>query len=149
MATIATTSAVRYPVSTICVMPRSVPAYHSRMARLVVKITSGPEALERCNQGWAVATAALASGVEVSVWLTGDAVRFATPHFAATVTLAGAQPFEDAVAMVLDEGTLTTCTQCLGRRGLTGEDLLPGVRIAGSASFVEEIMGDDTRALVY
>ena len=119
------------------------------MARLVVKITSGPEALERCNQGWAVATAALAAGVPVSVWLTGEAVRFATPHFAATLTLAGAQPFEEAVAMVLDEGSLTACTQCLGRRGLTAEDLLPGVRIAGSVSFVDEVMADETRALVY
>ena len=55
------------------------------MTRLVIKITSGAEALERCNQGWTVATMALAAGVDVSVWLTGDAVRFAVPGYAETV----------------------------------------------------------------
>jgi predicted peroxiredoxin len=49
----------------------------------------------------------------------------------------------------LAEGGLTACTQCLQRRGLTQDDLLAGVRIAGSAAFVEEILGDDVRALVY
>ena len=46
----------------------------------------GVEALERCNQGWTVASTALASGVPTSVWLTGDAVRFAVPGYAATQT---------------------------------------------------------------
>ena len=119
------------------------------MSRLVVKITSGPEALERCNQGWTVATAALAAGVEVSVWLTGEAVRFATPGYAATISLEGAQPFEDAVAMVRADGQLTACTQCLARRSLTADDLLPGVRIAGAVAFVDEVMADDARSLVY
>lgn len=119
------------------------------MTRLVVKITTAATDLERCNQGWNVATTALAAGATVSVWLTGDAVRFATPGFAAGLHLDGAQPFETAVETVLSEGTVTACTQCLGRRGLTQTDLLPRVRIAGSAAFVEEILGDDVRALVY
>ncbi len=119
------------------------------MSRLVVKITSGPEALERCNQGWNVASAAIAAGVDVSVWLTGEAVRFATPGYAATVHLDGAQPFEDAVALVLADARLTACSQCLARRDLTAEALLPGVRIAGAMGFVDEIMAPDARALVY
>ena len=119
------------------------------MTRLVVKITTAAADLERCNQGWNVAATAIAAGAEVSVWLTGDAVRFATPGFAAGLHLEGAQPFETAVATVLSEGQLTACTQCLQRRGLGQADLLDGVRIAGSAAFVEEILSDDVRALVY
>ena len=119
------------------------------MTRLVVKITTADADLERCNQGWNVAATAIAAGADVSVWLTGDAVRFATPGFAAGLHLDGAQPFETAVSTVLAEGGLTACTQCLQRRGLTQDDLLAGVRIAGSAAFVEEILGDDVRALVY
>ena len=42
---------------------------------LVVKVTCGTEALERLNQGFTVAATALASGVEVSLWLTGDGWR--------------------------------------------------------------------------
>lgn len=116
---------------------------------MVVKITTADDELERCNQGWSVATAALAAGAEVSVWLTGEAVRFATPGFAADLRLLGAQPFETAVAAVLADGALTACTQCLGRRDLTQADLLPGVRIAGAVSFVEEVLADDVCALVY
>lgn len=117
--------------------------------RMVVKITTAGAELERCNQGWTVSTTGIAAGVDVSVWLTGEAVRFATPGFAAGLHLEGAQPFETAVATVLTEGTLTACTQCLNRRGLTQADLLPGVRIAGAAGFVEEVLADDVRALVY
>lgn len=119
------------------------------MTRLVIKITSGVEALERCNQGWTVATMAIASGVDVSVWLTGDAVRFALPGFAETVTLEGAQSFAAAVRTVLDEGTLTACSQCLGRRDLTAADLIEGTRIGGAAGFVEEVLEPDAKPLIY
>lgn len=119
------------------------------MTGLVLKIATATADIERCNQGWTVATAAIAAGVEVSVWLTGDAVRFATPGYAASLHLDGAQPFEQMVATVLTDGALTACTQCLGRRGLTESDLLAGVRVAGASTFVEEVLRDDVRALVY
>ncbi len=119
------------------------------MTRLVIKIASGTEALERCNQGWTVATMAMASGVDVSVWLTGDAVRFAVPGFAETVVLEGAQPFAVAVQAVLEGALLTACSQCLARRDLSATDLFAGVRIGGAAGFVEEIVAPDAKALVY
>jgi predicted peroxiredoxin len=50
---------------------------------------------------------------------------------------------------VLGAGTLTVCTQCAARRELTQDALLPGVRIAGSASFVAEALQDGVQALVY
>ena len=49
-------------------------------ASLVVKVTCGTEALERLNQGFTVAATALAAGVEVSLWLTGDATRTDAPR---------------------------------------------------------------------
>lgn len=119
------------------------------MTRLVVKITTAAADLERCNQGWTVATMGIAAGASVSVWLTGDAVRFATPGFAASLRLEGAQPFEVAVATLLADGTVTACSQCLERRGIGPSDVMDGVRIAGAAGFVEEILTDGTQALVY
>ena len=44
---------------------------------------------------------------------------------------------------------MTLCTQCAARRGITAGDVLPGVRIAGAAVFVEEAVGDGAQALVY
>ena len=37
---------------------------------------------------------------------------------------------------------------CL-RRGLTQDDFVPGIRIAGAALFVEECLTGDSQALVY
>ena len=50
---------------------------------------------------------------------------------------------------MLAEGTLTVCTQCAARRGLTAADLLPGVRLAGAATFVDEILAEGAQAVVY
>ena len=121
----------------------------ARPRPLVVKITCGAEAPERANQGWTVAAMGLAAGASVTVWLTGEAVWFATPDGAADLGLAHATPLADLRATVLAGGTLTVCTQCAVRRGITEDAVLDGVRIAGSASFVEEVLGDETQALVY
>ena len=50
---------------------------------------------------------------------------------------------------VLTSGTVTLCTQCAARRGITESDVLPGVRLAGAAAFVEEALADGMQALVY
>lgn len=117
--------------------------------RLVVKCTSGGEAAERCNQAFTVAATALSSGVAVSLWLTGEAAWLGVPGRAALVALPLAVPLEDLLASVLDAGTVTVCSQCAARRSMGEDDVLPGVRIAGSALFVEEILTPGTQALVY
>jgi len=50
---------------------------------------------------------------------------------------------------VLAEGRVTVCTQCAARRGIGPGDVLPGVRIAGASTFVEEILAEGAQALVY
>lgn len=118
-------------------------------ARLILKITCGPEALERLNQGLTVAATALASGVEVSLWLTGDATWMAVPGRAETLDLPHAAPLAELRDAVLGSGTLTVCGQCAARRDLTDADLVEGAQIRGAAAFVEEIMAPGTQALVY
>ena len=118
-------------------------------ARLVLKITCGPEALERLNQGLTVAATALASGVEVSLWLTGDATWMAVPGRAEALDLPHAAPLAELRDAVLGSGTLTLCGQCAARRDLTDADLVEGAQIRGAAAFVEEIMAPGTQALVY
>ena len=46
---------------------------------LVVKVTCGSDAPERCAQAFTVAATAVASGADVSLWLTGEASWFALP----------------------------------------------------------------------
>lgn len=119
------------------------------VASLVVKATAGADAPERCAQAFTVAATALAAGARVSLWLTGESTWFAVPGRAAEFTLPHAAPLTDLLDAVLAGGTVTVCTQCAARRDITGADVLPGVRIAGAAAFVEETLADGARALVY
>jgi predicted peroxiredoxin len=96
-----------------------------------------------------VAATAVSAGIDVSLWLTGEAAWFAVPGRAAEFVLPHSAPLTDLLDAVLTDGTVTLCTQCAARRSLTQADLINGVRIAGAAMFVEEAMADDTQALVY
>jgi len=115
---------------------------------LVVKVTCGADDPERANQGLTVAATALSAGADVSLWLTGEGAwlgvagreGFTLPHAASAV---------DLVATVAAAGRVTVCTQCAARREIGETDLLPGVRIAGAAAFVEEALAPDAQALVY
>jgi predicted peroxiredoxin len=116
---------------------------------LVIKVTAGEDAPERCSQAFTVAATAVASGVAVSLWLTGESAWFALPGRAARFALPHAAPLNDLLDAILAGGTVTLCTQCAARREITGDQLLPGVRIAGAARFVEEVLADGAQALVY
>lgn len=119
------------------------------MRSLVIKTTSGADRPEACNQALTVAAAAVAAGAEVSLWLTGEAAWLALPGRADDVVLEHATPLGELLDVVLADGTVTLCTQCAVRRDITARDLLPGVRIAGAAVFVEETLRPDAQALVY
>jgi predicted peroxiredoxin len=116
---------------------------------LVVKVTAGADAPERCAQAFTVAATASAAGVAVSLWLTGESAWFALPGRAETFELPHSAPLADLLAAVLAAGTVTLCTQCAARRSIAAEGVLPGVRIAGAATFVEEALADGAQALVY
>jgi predicted peroxiredoxin len=117
--------------------------------KLVVKVTAGVDAPERCSQAFTVAATALSSGAQVSLWLTGESAWFALPDRAAEFELPHAAPLPDLLAALLAGGQVTLCTQCAARRDIEPDDVLPGIRIAGAATFVEEVLGEGTQAIVY
>ena len=120
------------------------------MARsLVVKVTAGAEAPERCAQAFTVAATGVAMGLTVSLWLTGESAWFALPGRAETFDLPHSAPLAELLGAVLAEGTVTLCTQCAARRAISAADVIAGVRIAGSAVFVQEATAEDAQALVY
>ena len=112
-----------------------------------MKLTAGADAPERCLQGLTVASVALASGAEVSLWLTGESVWLATPG--GELELPESPPASVLLEAVLAAGRVQVCTQCAARRGLTTDDLRPGAVIAGAGSFVEQSLAADVQALVY
>jgi predicted peroxiredoxin len=117
--------------------------------RLVIKSTTGMHDAEKTNLALTVAASAVAAGVDVSLWLTGESTWLAVPGRASELVLDQAAPAEDLFAAILEAGTVTVCTQCAARRGLTEADVIAGVRIAGAPKFVEEIMSPLTQAVVY
>ena len=119
------------------------------MKKLVVKAMSGTNDPERAAQAFTVAATALASGFSVSLWLTSEASYFALPGRCEEFELPHSAALDQLRDAILAGGTITLCTQCAVRRGITEADLIPGISIKGSASFVEEIMTDGTQALVY
>ena len=62
--------------------------------RLVVKVTCGAERAEAANQAVTVAATAVAAGVDVSLWLTGEASWWALPGRAEEFALPHAAPRE-------------------------------------------------------
>ena len=116
----------------------------------MVKATGGLDRPEAANQAFTVAAAAVAAGARVSLWLTGEASWFAR---AGTGGGPGARARHAAAP---------TCWTCSSRRAPSPcarsarhaaasaqTDLLPGVRIAGAAVFVEETLHPQAQALVY
>ncbi len=119
------------------------------MKKLVVKAMCGSDDPERAAQAFTVAATALASGFEVSLWLTSEASYFALPGRCEEFVLPHSAPLDQLRDAILTSATITLCTQCAARRGITQSDLISGITIKGSASFVEEIMADGVQALVY
>jgi len=119
------------------------------VAKLVVKVMAGSDDPERCAQAFTVASTALASGAEVSLWLTGEAAWFALPGKCEEFELPHSAKLADLRDAILAGGKITLCTQCAVRRGINDGDQIPGIVIAGAASFVEEILQPNVQALVY
>ena len=121
----------------------------SKSRQLIIKLTTGIESPERLSQAFTVAATAVASGAQVSLWLTGESTWLAVPGRAEEFSLPHAANLADLRDAVLTDGALTVCSQCATRRDLSETDLLPGTLIRGAAAFVEEVLADSAQALVY
>ena len=117
--------------------------------KLVVKVMAGANDPERCAQAFTVASTALASGAEVSLWLTGEAAWFALPGKCEEFELPHSAKLADLRDAILAGGKITLCTHCAVRRGINDGDQISGITIAGAASFVEEVLQPNVQALVY
>ena len=91
----------------------------------------------------------MASGADVTLWLTGDAAWLAVPGRAEQFELPLAAPLSEARDLVATEGSLVVCSQCAARREITEDALVPGARIAGAVVFAEQVLGEGVQALVY
>ncbi|HUH06889.1 MAG TPA: DsrE family protein [Egibacteraceae bacterium] len=116
---------------------------------LVIKITHSLDDPERAHIGCNVASVALASGVEVHLFLAVEGVHLARPGIPEQIEVAEAPPIADLLDAVYAAGSVVVCSPCATRRGLAAEDFRAGTQLAGSARFVELATGEGARPLVY
>ncbi len=113
----------------------------------MIKIACASVEEERCSTGLAVAAAAVAAGVDVSLWLASDAVWLAA---APDLRPEPIDPELDTLAAaVLGVAPVSVCARCADRRGITAEALQPGAEIAGATAYVAAVTRPDVQALVY
>lgn len=116
---------------------------------MVVKVTHSLDDPERSHIACNVATVALASGLEVFVFLALEGVHLARPEIPAQVEVTEAPPIGDLLDALYAGASVTVCTPCATRRGLGANDFRPGTQLAGSARFVELASAEGATALVY
>ena len=120
------------------------------MARsVVIKVTHALDDPERAHIGCNVAAVALASGLDVHLFLAIEGVRLAQPGVPGQVEVADAPPIGDLLDAIYASGTVTVCTPCATRRNLGADDFREGTQMAGSARFVELATAEGAQALVY
>jgi predicted peroxiredoxin len=116
---------------------------------LVIKVTNALNDPERAHLGCNVAAVALASGLQVHLFLAVEGVQLARPEVAEQLKVPDAPPITDLLDAIYAGGTVTVCTPCAIRRDLGEDDFRGGTIMAGSAQFVALLSADDTTGLVY
>lgn len=116
---------------------------------LVVKVTHALDDPERAHIGCNVAAVAVASGVDVHLFLAVEGVGLAQESVALQLEVAEAPPITDLLDALYAAGSVIVCTPCATRRGLTEADFRTGTVMAGSARFVELATAEGATAIVY
>jgi len=108
--------------------------------KMVILITRGLDD-ERASVAWSIANGALASGLELTVFLASSGVDWARKGAAETARLNPHDPtLKDMVANVISQGsTVMVCPPCAKVRGYTENDLIEGAVLAGSVAMHEVI----------
>ena len=117
--------------------------------KVVVNLSTGHEDADRVTVAFLVATAALAAGKLVTMFLTKEAVRLALPGYADAVEVTGAPPVAKLFQQYADsEGQLYVCPVCFNARNLDDQAIVDNARLAGATPLWEWI-GDGATVFSY
>ena len=109
----------------------------SEKQKLVVVVTNGFND-ERSSVAWSVANGAIASDMQVTMFLVSSGVDWARKGAAEQARLNPLDPpVKDMIQTVIDNGgEILVCPPCAGVRGYGKEDLIDGVTLAGSVAML-------------
>jgi predicted peroxiredoxin len=118
----------------------------SEKKKLVVIVTSGFND-ERSSVAWSVANGAIASDMEITMFLVSSGVDWVRKGAAGQARLNPLDPpVKDMIQTVIDNGgKILVCPPCAGVRGYAEDDLIDGVTLAGSVAMLEHVkLGAET-----
>jgi predicted peroxiredoxin len=108
--------------------------------KVVINLATGLEDVERVTVAFLVAGAAAATGREVAMFLTKDAVRLAVPGATEGVACDSCPPLERVVEQYAEAGgELLACPICVAARGLDPAAFVASARVAGATPLWEWI----------
>jgi len=108
--------------------------------KVVVNLATGLEDAERVTIAFLVATAAVARGQKVLMFLTKEAVRIGLPGFADAVACEGCPPLQRLFEQYAEGGgELLVCPICFTARKLDEGDLVANARVGGATPLLEWI----------
>ena len=109
----------------------------SEKQKLVVVVTNGFND-ERSSVAWSVANGAIASDMQVTMFLVSSGVDWVRKGAAEQARLNPLDPpVKDMIQTVIDNGgEILVCPPCAGVRGYGKEDLIDGVTLAGSVAML-------------
>jgi predicted peroxiredoxin len=106
--------------------------------QVLVNLSTGLEDAERVTVAFLVATAALAKGRRVGVWLTKEAVRIALPGYAEGTACEGCPPLTRLLEQFESGGgELLACPICFSARKLDESKLAGNARLVGATPLFE------------
>ena len=121
----------------------------SENGKVVINLTTGHEDADKVTVAFLVATAAVAKGKHVVMFLTKEAVRIALPGYAAAVEAAGAPPVQRLFDQYAEGGgELFVCPICFEARRLDEAGLVANAKLAGATPLWDWI-GDGATVFSY
>jgi predicted peroxiredoxin len=102
-------------------------------SKVVVNLSTGLEDPERVTVAFLVGGAAVEQGKQVTMFLTKEAVRLATPGIAEGVACEGCPPLSRLFQQYADGGgELLVCPICFSARKLDEGDLVGNAKLGGA-----------------
>lgn len=112
--------------------------------KMVIIATHADEDSERATIPFVMATAALASEIDVSVILQTTGVMLAVKGYTKHIRAEAFPQLPDLMKSYLEMGgRLLVCAPCLKSRGITEDELIEGAKIIAAATVVAETTGAD------
>jgi len=119
------------------------------MSKLLINLTTANDNADKTVVAFVVANAALASGQEVTTFLSVEAVRLAIAGYADDITSEGFKPLKELLAFYIENGgRIWVCPPCFKARDLDENELVASAIFAGGASVVE-LLAEGAASLSY